>query len=165
MDTMSSDLIKQYWQNFLYSLKEKGQSFPDRYEAWHFCNDESSANSLAKLVYFGQKTATASLAWSYETEGSPLPKAGDIGIITMWDGTPVCIIETTECQVIPFEEVPSSFAYDEGEGDRSLEYWRKVHMECYSGDCAKIGKILNSRTPIVCEHFRVVYKETGLFSG
>ncbi|MEI8131063.1 MAG: ASCH domain-containing protein [Leptolinea sp.] len=62
------------------------------YEAWHFCNNETSANSLAKLVFAGTETATASLLWSYEAEASPLPQVGELIIITPWDEKPVCII-------------------------------------------------------------------------
>ncbi len=39
----------------------------------------------------------------------------------------VLIIQTIEVFVLPFNEVSEQFAFDEGEGDRSLAYWRKAH--------------------------------------
>ncbi len=162
---MTLDLANTFWQEYIYLLKEKGQSIPDKYEAWYFCNNETSANSLAKLVYSGKKTATASLFWLYEFESSPTPRAGDHSIITLWDGSPVCIIETVDCQVIPFDQVPASFAFDEGEGDRSLEYWREVHLEFFYEECEKIGKFITPSMPVVCEHFRVVHRKDGVFSN
>ena len=149
-------LIVEFWQNYLLSLNTK--PLPLKYEAWHFCNNETSANSLAKLVIAGTKTATASLLWSYEAEASPLPQVGDLSIITLWDETPVCIIQTTEVQILPFIKVPASFAYDEGEGDRSLNYWRVVHTEFFAEESAAIGRSTEPTMPVVCERFRVVYK-------
>ena len=36
----------------------------------------------------------------------------------------MCVIQTTEIRHLPFDEVDAQFAFDEGEGDQSLEYWR-----------------------------------------
>ena len=36
-----------------------------------------------------------------------------------------CVIETTEVTYRRFSEVDAAFAYDEGEGDRSLAYWQQ----------------------------------------
>lgn len=149
-------LITKIWLKYLAGLKTK--PLPQKYESWHFCNDEISANLLAKLVIVGTKTATASLLWSYQTERSAIPKVGDLSIITLWDETPVCIIQTTEIQVLPFIEVPLSFAYDEGEGDRTLEYWRKVHMVFFTAECASIGRKPDQNIPVVCERFRVAFR-------
>ena len=35
-----------------------------------------------------------------------------------------CVIETTEVTYRRFGDVDATFAYEEGEGDRSLDYWR-----------------------------------------
>ena len=37
---------------------------------------------------------------------------------------PRCVIETTEVTYRRFDDVDAAFAYEEGEGDRSLAYWR-----------------------------------------
>jgi uncharacterized protein YhfF len=36
------------------------------------------------------------------------------------------VLETTDLRVIPFGEVDAQFAFDEGEGDRTLAWWRSV---------------------------------------
>ena len=41
----------------------------------------------------------------------------------------VCIIQTTKTTVVSFDEVSEEQVYKEGEGDRSLAYWRDVHEE------------------------------------
>jgi uncharacterized protein YhfF len=40
---------------------------------------------------------------------------------------PRCVIETTQINYWRFHEVDAALAYEEGEGDRSLAYWRNAH--------------------------------------
>jgi uncharacterized protein YhfF len=47
-------------------------------------------------------------------------------------GVPVAVIEIVEVFIAPFNEVSEHFAYEEGEGDRSLAYWRQAHRN-FSG--------------------------------
>jgi uncharacterized protein YhfF len=122
-----------------------------------FCDNEPCANELGDLVRRGIKTATCSLLWSYEAEGDPLPQPGDLSIVTDWTGRPLCVIEITEVSVRPYNEVDAQFAYDEGEGDRSLAYWRQAHWDFFSRECAQIGREPAEDMPLVCERFRLLY--------
>lgn len=132
------------------------------YEAFHFDDNEPSANELAALVLAGTKRATASLAWSFESSGKPPPKRGDLSVVTDWDGRPSSIIETTQVDVVPYEEVSAEFAAVEGEGDKSLRYWREAHWAYLGRECARIGRAPNLLMPVVCERFEVVYPKGGL---
>lgn len=155
---MINSTATDLWTSYTDKLQAEGSPVPDSYEAWYFCNNEQSANKLARLVYNGTKQATASLVWSYEAEGETIPRTGDHSVITLWDGTPVCIIQASNITVHPFDQVPESFAFEEGEGDRSLDYWRKVHWHFFSEECAAIGRQPSQQMPVVCESFRVVFK-------
>ncbi|MGB2897012.1 MAG: ASCH domain-containing protein [Anaerolineales bacterium] len=115
------------------------------------------ADNLGGLVKRGVKTATASLAWAYEAESESFPEAGDISIILDGRGEPICIIETTDVEVIAFNEVGEKHAHEEGEGDRSLEYWRAVHWEFFTDECKTIGREPAEDMPVVCERFRLIY--------
>ena len=84
------------------------------------------ADELADLVRNGQKTATSFLAWRLETEGWKMPSTGDVTVVTKWDGTPSCIIETREANLTLFSDVDESFAHDYGEGDKTFSWWRKA---------------------------------------
>ncbi|MDH4136786.1 MAG: ASCH domain-containing protein [Anaerolineae bacterium] len=150
--------VEAFWQAYLASLPE-GVEPSSSYEAWSFCDNEEAANELGDLVKAGIKTATCSLVWEYEAEHEELPQVGDISLITNWDGDPLCIIETIEVQVKAFNEVEKEFAYDEGEGDRSLVYWRKVHWDVFSKECFVIGREPTETMPLVCERFRVVFPQ------
>jgi len=128
------------------------------YEAFAFGDSEAMATELADLVLDGAKQATASLAWTYEVEGRSPPRAGDLSIVTSWAQQPLCIIETTAVNVVPFNAVDESFAQDEGEGDRSLAYWRRGHTAFFERECVRIGRTPASDMPVLCEHFRVVFR-------
>jgi uncharacterized protein YhfF len=116
------------------------------------------ADELGALISAGTKTATCSALWEYEAEGEPLPRVGTKTIVLDGKGDPFCIIETIEVEVRPFDDVDERFAYEEGEGDRSLRYWRDAHWRFFSRTLPKIGKEPTLNMPLVCERFRVVYK-------
>jgi uncharacterized protein YhfF len=50
-----------------------------------------------------------------------------------------------------FDAVDASFAYDEGEGDRSLDYWRAAH-QCYFTRL----KLYQPDMMLWCERFELV---------
>jgi uncharacterized protein YhfF len=86
--------IQDYWSAFVVSL---GEDPSDRfYEAFHFDDNAPSANELAQLVLLGRKRASAGLLWAFESEGKPIPKSGDLSVVTLFSGEPVCVIETRE---------------------------------------------------------------------
>jgi len=149
--------IEEFWQAYLDSLPAGRSVSSTSYETWFFCDNEESANELGGLVQAGVKTATCSLVWWYEAEGERIPEAGDLSVITNWDGDPMCVIETTEVEIKPFNQVDEQFAYDEGEGDRSLAFWRDAHLSFFSRECAAIGREVEEAIPVVCERFRVVF--------
>lgn len=149
-----------FWQKYQNTLQPKiKENMMDLPDAWGFGSTPEVADTLSQLVVEGTKTATCSLYWSYEYEQEPLPKSGDLSIILGGDDNPVCIIQTIEVQVRPFNQVDDQFAFDEGEGDRSLAYWRQVHWYVFSIECEQIGLEPNEDMPLVCERFKVLYKQ------
>lgn len=150
-------LLDAFWQSYLASLPS-GAVPPATYTAWGFGHTAEVADALGDLVLRGIKTATCSLMWMYEAEQEPLPQTGDLSIILDGTGAPLCIIETIELQVRVYQDVDAQFAYDEGEGDRSLAYWRDVHWRYFAEECASIGHEVSLDMPLLCERFKVVYK-------
>lgn len=80
-----------------------------------------------------------------------------MSVILNGAGEPLCVIETIEIRVKPFDDVDAAFAYDEGEGDRSLEYWREAHTSFFTRECTRLGRSMSITMPVVCERFRVVF--------
>lgn len=145
-----------FWMAF--AQRQAADPTPRFLEAFHFDDNERAANALAGLVLDGQKRATAALLWCVEHDNKRLPKEGDLSIVTDFGGNALCVIETRQVDVVPFDEVTSEFAAVEGEGDRSLAYWRRVHEVYFDRECARIGRTPEANMPVICERFEVVYR-------
>ena len=130
--------------------------FQGNYQAWAFCG---APDKLAKLVMQGVKTATCSALALYEYENEEIPKVGDYSVILDSDGQAVCIIRTTKVYIETFDQVSERHAYLEGEGDRSLEYWRRVHEEFFTEELKTIQQKFDTKMELVCEEFEVVFAE------
>ena len=124
------------------------------YDAWSFGDD---ADKLAQLVKDGIKTATCSAYCFYEMEEEDLPEAGAYNIILDSDDQAVCIIRTTKVYITSFNEVTADHAFKEGEGDRSLEYWRDVHKSFFTEELKEVNLPFDEEMKLVCEEFEVVY--------
>jgi len=150
--------IQSFWAKFAAAV---GYDPSDRfYEVFHFDDNAASADELAALVLAGKKRATAALAWCYDDVGKPMPKPGDLSVVTLFSGEPVCVIETRDVQVIAFSQVGADFAATEGEGDGSLAYWRRAHTAFFGRECQRIGREFSPGAPVVCEKFAVVFSAT-----
>lgn len=124
------------------------------YQAWAFGADP---DRLADLVVRGVKTATSSAHPAYELAGEPLPEVGSYHIILDANGQPMCIIQLTKVEVVPFDQVSEIHANNEGEGNRSLAYWRAEHEAFFTQNAAEVGYTFTPRMPVVCETFEVVF--------
>ena len=132
----------------------KQSGLAGEYDAWAF---GEAADKLAALVREGIKTATCSAYDLYEAEGEDLPLPGETSVILDSSDEAVCIIRTTRVYVVPFDEVTAEHAFREGEGDRSLAYWREVHESFLKEELSSIGRSFDGSTRVVCEEFEVVY--------
>ena len=126
--------------------------------AWGFGATPEEADELLDLVLEGTKTATASALWDYEAEGEDLPSVGTLGIVVDGHGAPRALVVTTAVRTVPFDEVDEAHAHAEGEGDRSLEYWRRVHEEFFT-EHASHDKGFATDMPVVLEEIAVLHAE------
>ncbi len=152
-----SALIETFWQDYLRTLPADKEPPAAIFEVWHFCDNQHDADELGELARQGIKTATASALWAY-TSSEPIPQPGSLSVITNWNNEPLLLVETTEVEIVPFDQVSSHQAYDEGEGDRSLAYWREVHWLVFGRDLRALGKEPALDMPVVCEHFQVLLR-------
>lgn len=140
---------QEMWER--YSARE---GISSDYEAWAY---GEAADELAELTLGGIKTATASVYPLYEQEGEPLPAAGEYSVILNSCEEAVCIIMTTKVTVTPYCEVDERHAWKEGEGDRSLSYWKSVHQRFFAEEMKSAGLTFNEKVKVVCEEFIRVY--------
>ena len=124
-----------------------------KYDAWAFGDQP---DLLAQLVATGEKTATASAYPLYEVENDPLPVAGEYNVILDTNNNAICITKTTKVTIVPFYTVTAEHAFKEGEGDKSLCYWRQVHERLFTQWMAEAGLEFTPHMNVVCEEFEVV---------
>lgn len=92
-----------------------------------FGDGPAMADELLALVLAGTKTATCGALSQFGEGGEPMPQVGRRDIVLDGRGRPAAVIETIEVTIKRFDEVDEQFARDEGEGDRTLAYWRAAH--------------------------------------
>ena len=142
-------MIESFWAEFVAATGIDGP-----HQAWAFGDPSlpELSTKLAHLVRDGPKRATAGLASDYDDE-EPMPEPGDLNVILDGDGSPVCVIRTTEVTVRRFGDVDEAFAWDEGEGDRTLTWWRAGHLRFFE----KIGESVEDDTMMMLERFELLW--------
>jgi uncharacterized protein YhfF len=115
-------------------------------EQFSFGDNPDLAGSLAALVLAGTKTATC---WA--ASNGELTSVGKRMVMLDGAGRPTAILEPMELTTQRYDEVDAAFAFDEGEGDRSLAYWREAHCRYFT----RRGEFAPDML-LRCERFRVV---------
>ena len=143
--------IQNFWNKFT-EINNYSHLKDFKFEAWSFGNTKEMADDLGSLVHQGIKTATCSLLRAYTGEEQEIPRVGIYSVLVDGSEKPLAIIFLEETFIKVFDEVEPSFSYLEGEGDRSHEHWRRVHLEFFGEYEGFTEKDL-----LVCEKFKVVF--------
>ena len=147
--------VKNFWKQFCLANPEVNPETP--YDVWYFGNTSEMARRLGELVLKGDKRATTTLLESAKVYPEYAPVAGDYSIVTDFEGAPMCIIQMTGIRTLPFDEVDAEYAFVEGEGDKSLEYWRQGHHRFFTIDAAENGVEFNEKSLVICQTFKLLY--------
>ncbi|MCA1405690.1 ASCH domain-containing protein [Ensifer sp. IC3342] len=116
-----------------------------------FGDSPALADELLVLVVQGKKTATCGARRDFGDGKEPLPAVGRRDVVLDGAGRPAVVIETTEVAFRRFDEVDAAFAFDEGEGSRTLEEWREEHERYFRRNGGFAPDM-----ELVCERFRVI---------
>lgn len=153
MITADPAALASFWREVREQHPELPEAVPG---AWAFGATPAHADGLLELVLAGIKTGTASSLWDYEATGDPEPYVGEFSIILDGTGTPRAVLETTDLQTVPFDEVTAEHAHSEGEDDRTLASWREIH-ERYWRAHSENPRGFAPDMPVICERFRLVF--------
>ena len=146
--------MQNFWRAF---CAENPEVSPDEpYEVWHFHHRREPSKKLAELVLSGKKRATASLMEDESDTGAG-GIVGGYSVVTDFDGNPQCVVQTTEARRLPFGEVDAEFAFDEGEGDQTLEYWRRAHRKFFIECCGELNIEFDESIMVSCKRFKVLF--------
>nr|WDS96679.1 probable RNA-binding protein [Pantoea sp.] len=86
-----------------------------------FGDSPALADTLAKLITEGRKTATCGSLAAFQNDAEA-PTVGSYSIVLDGHNQPVCVVRIVSLQLIRFCDVTEAFARKEGEGDLSLRY-------------------------------------------
>ena len=156
--------VKAMWGSYLVAHGQDAASVPPPGH-WHFCDNEQDANECARLVLAGRKRATSPSLWYFESRGEPIPQVGEFHVVMNWNGEAACVIRTTAVRIVPFDQVGEEHAAAEGEGDGTLESWRRVHWDYYHRELEGTGFHPRNDMPIVCEYFECVYRPPSVVAA
>ena len=150
-----NDAVNKFWLGFLNANPHMPRD--TAFQVWYFGNSSEMAHDLAELVIAGTKTATASLNETNVRQPENAPIENGYSVVTDFEGVPKCIIRTTEIGHVRFAEVGARFAYDEGEEDKTLESWRRIHIDYFSKEAAQLGFEFTENSIVCCERFELLF--------
>jgi uncharacterized protein YhfF len=127
-------------------MKKEGDVDWRSLEQFSFGDSPRLAQELVELVLVGRKRATC---WA-ASEG-PKTQVGKQWVVLDGFGVPIAVIETVELTQRRFDEVDAAFAYEEGEGDRTLASWRRAHRNYFGRQGTFAPDML-----LYCERFRLL---------
>ncbi|OPY26057.1 MAG: ASCH domain protein [Methanocella sp. PtaU1.Bin125] len=121
----------------------------------HFWGRDPYDDRLVEQVLRGEKTVTCALAAFYydDPEDEPV-EPGDLVEVIDGRGNRRCVIRIDRVYEIPFGGVTDEIL--KGECIGSIEEFKACHHLCWDADMAKIGQVIDDRTPLVVEHFTLV---------
>jgi uncharacterized protein YhfF len=148
-----SGLTDEFWRCY----REAAGLHHDDYDVVTFGDGPEMATELAELAIAGIKRATAGLVRQFGPGGEPPPVPG--GHVVLLDGTgrPRAIWRTTEVRVGPLNSVDERFARDEGEGERTREWWLAAHRRFFGRRADAQGFQMHDEIETVFERFTVVW--------
>lgn len=152
----ASPEVQEFWRKFCAANPDVNADEP--FEVWAFHNNQASSVKLVALVLAGKKTATASLM-EHTADAGDGGTVGRYSVVTDFDGAPQCVVQTTEVRFLPFTEVDAAFAFDEGEGDRTLEDWRRGHRRFFTECCRTRGAEFDESMMVSCKRFKLLFPE------
>lgn len=114
------------------------------------------SEELLALIRSGKKKAGTGLLWAYEADAQALPQKGAIEIVIDHNNQPALVTRIIRVEIVAYSDVSAEYAALEGEGDGSLEYWRKAHWAFFSRECQRIGREPTQDMPVICSVFEVL---------
>ncbi len=156
MITGQSAIIDAFWRN---ACRDAGIAPDLPYHASTFADNRiaSDADNLVELAQSGQKQGTTHLQLDFSTNHVPMRAPEDYWIILNSAQQPQCVVRLTHVEIMSFNEVAEDHAVCEGEGDLSLDHWRKVHRDYFQHQCSIWGIEWQESLPVVCEKFKLAW--------
>jgi len=116
------------------------------------------ADEGAALILNGTKTATSSPLWDYPD--GRIPFVGALSVLLDGQQRAVAVVETVGVRLVRFCDVTDEMAKAYGEGQRTLEWWRRVIGDWYRTKATRDGQDFDENTEILWESISVARRLT-----
>lgn len=153
-NTVDRALVSDFWSAYCRASK-LAENTP--FQAWYFGDSSQLAHELIELVLHGPKRATAGLGWACDVSPHTAAVPRGYSVVTEFDGTPRAVIRTSGLERRKFRDVDAEFAWDEGEGDRTLDDWKRGHWQYFSRECETLGRSMSEDADVLLERFELLY--------
>jgi len=153
-NTVDRARVADFWSAYCGASKLSEKT---PYQAWYFGDSRQLAHELVELVLHGPKRATAGLGFVCDELPHTAAVPDGYSVVTELDGTPRAVIRTTVLERRKFSDVDAEFAWDEGEGDRTLGDWKRGHWSYFSRECESLGRSMSEDAEVCLERFELLY--------
>ncbi|MFO6451524.1 MULTISPECIES: ASCH domain-containing protein [unclassified Aeromicrobium] len=138
--------LPRLWHEFVEANPQFADEVP---EVEPFGDTPEMADDLARLVLAGTKRATAS-----PVEEGVAPEDAH-WVLLDGRGEAVAVLHTHEIRMGRLDSVDDAFAWDEGEGDRTRDWWLDAHRGFFRRRLPHVTDF--DALPTVFERFTVVW--------
>lgn len=147
------DLIEAFWLDYQRACSVQVPGFA----ATAFGHTRALADELAGLIRDGHKRAHATLERDFEVEGDELPRPGEHVVVLDGRGQPQAVVRTTHVERRHFNEIDDEFAFEAGEGERTLAWWLTAHRQDFAERAEREGFQVGERAVLILEYFELVW--------
>jgi uncharacterized protein YhfF len=149
------DEIERFWLDYQKACNPQVAGFG----AAAFGTTRALADEHATLICEGTKRAHATLERDFEAEGDELPRPGDHLVVLDGSGVPRAILRTGHVERRYFNEVDDEFAFECGEGDRTLAWWLTAYRQEFAERAEAQGFQVGERAVLILEYFDLVWPQ------
>ncbi len=149
------DQIQAFWLDYQKACSPQVEGFA----ATAYGHSRAVADELAALIRDGAKRAHATLERDFEAEGDDLPRPGEHIVVLDGRGIPQAIVRVRHVERRYFAEIDDEFAFECGEGDRTLAWWLVAYRQEFAERAEAQGFQVGEKAVLILEYFDLVWPQ------
>lgn len=123
-----------------------------------YSDDKELSKEICELILSNEKQATSSLLYWSQNYDVDIAKVNDLEMVIDASGKFYCIVLKTAVKIVAYKDITAEHAFLEGEGDKTLEYYKEAHSHYFYNDLINEDIEFNEDMLVVCEYFKVIYQ-------
>jgi uncharacterized protein YhfF len=147
--------IERWWLDYQRACQVQVEGF----SATAFGHTRAVADELAALIRSGDKRAHATLERDFEAEGDALPRPGEHIVVLDGRGAPRAIVRVRHVERRFFNDIDDEFAFECGEGDRTLAWWLVAYRQEFAERAEAQGFQVGEKAVLILEYFDLVWPQ------